>query len=122
MRLLSDPSLPPKAQEMQKRLREEKLQRGVIKQPERQGVLEELRKEDEKKERGLVRRIWLGGEGDDWKAKRDQREKEALESGEGYGGLIMAQIKEVFSFGPKKLEEVKEIDEKVLEERREEKK
>ena len=78
--------------------------------------------EREKKERGFVQRIWMGGEGDDWKAKRDAREKEALESGEGYGGLIMGQIKEVFNFQKEKMEEVKEMDEKVVAERKEGKK
>ena len=87
----------------------------------KEGVLEELEREREKKERGFVQRIWMGGEGDDWKEKRDAREKEALESGEGYGGLIMGQFKEVFSFGKDKLEEVKEIDEKVIKERKESK-
>jgi hypothetical protein len=35
----------------------------------------------------------------DWKAQRDAREKEALEDGRGYGGLIMDQIWEVWNWG-----------------------
>jgi hypothetical protein len=63
----------------------------------------------------------MGNEGDDWKQKRDQKEKEALEEGRGYGGLIMDQIWEVWNWGRDKAEEVKEIDEKVVAEKKAEK-
>jgi hypothetical protein len=56
----------------------------------------------EEKEKGLFRRIWMGDAGPDWKEKREQREREALqEGGGGYWGLIMDQIAEVWS-GEKK--------------------
>lgn len=137
-------SLPPKALETQRRLREEKermavamggsagpsstvfrkLEKGM---GEKDGkVLGELRRKTEEKEReekarvekerGLLEKVWMGNEGDDWKAKRDQREKEALEDGRGYGGLIMDQIWEVWSWGKAKAEDVKEVDEKVVKE------
>jgi hypothetical protein len=48
----------------------------------------------------------------DWKALRDAREKEALEEGRGYGGLIVDQIWEVWNWGRAKGEEGKG-DEKV---------
>lgn len=130
-------ALPPKAVEMQARLKAEKEYR--LRQPEgllvkgkeeREGkVLQELarKKEDERvkeekeKERGLVEKIWMGREGDDWKAKRAQKEKEALAEGRGYGGLIMDQIWEVWNWGQDKAEKVKEVDEKVVQERKEEK-
>jgi hypothetical protein len=35
----------------------------------------------------------------DWKVARDAREKEALEEGRGYGGLIVDQIWEVWNWG-----------------------
>jgi len=50
----------------------------------------------------------------DWKVARDAREKEALEEGRGYGGLIVDQIWEVWNWGrerperPDKTEEVGE--------------
>ena len=126
--------LPPKALEMQARLKAEKEYRlrqseGLLVKgkEEREGkVLQELaRKKEEdrvkEKERGLVEKIWMGSEGNDWKAKRAQREKEALAEGKGYGGLIMDQIWEVWNWGQVKAEEVKEIDEKVVQERKEEK-
>ena len=80
------------------------------------GDEEQQRKLDEqqKKDRGLLEKVWMGGEPDDWKAKRDQKEKEALEEGRGYGGLIMDQIYEVWGWGKEKTEEVKEMDEKIL--------
>lgn len=95
------------------------LQKKSVEALSGQGVFGELEKEKESK--GIVKRIWYGGEGEDWKEKRDQREKEALENGDGYGGLIMNQIKEVFNFEKKKMEEVKEIDEEVLKRREGEK-
>lgn len=94
-----------------------------VPEEKREGVLAELRRKEEdesrRSERGVLKRIWLGGEDEDWKAKRDQREKEALERGEGYGGLIWGQVKEVFGGTKEKLEEVKEEDRRVIEERKE---
>lgn len=56
----------------------------------------------------------------DWKAARDAREKEALEEGRGYGGLIVDQIWEVWNWGrgsgdgDDKTEEIREGDEKGM--------
>ncbi|CAL3969066.1 unnamed protein product [Diplocarpon coronariae] len=133
--------LPPKALETQRLLREEKAARAKAAGMEDPGqeaeginkVLEAVRRreavkrreleakqeeskqkvEETVKEDGLLRKVWLGAEGPDWKAKRDKREKEALEEGRGYGGLIMDQIYEVWGWSKNKVEEVKEIDEKV---------
>ena len=112
-------SLPEKAKIVQARLREERERRekmqGVFANPVREkaqvaevGVLDEVRRrqeedEREKKERGIIGKLWLGGEGEDWKEKRDQKEKEALEEGKGYGDLIMEQIWEVWSWGRTRL-------------------
>jgi hypothetical protein len=70
------------------------------------------------KERGIIEKVWMGNEPDDWKVKRDQKEKEALEEGRGYGGLIMDQIWDVWSWGKDKNEELKEADEKFLAEQK----
>ncbi len=78
--------------------------------------------EKERRERGLLEKVWMGDEGADWKAKRDQREREALEDGRGYGGLIMDQIYEVWGWGKEKAEEVKEVDEKVVQEKKDQRK
>ncbi|KAI4233837.1 MAG: hypothetical protein L6R40_006963 [Gallowayella cf. fulva] len=45
---------------------------------------------------GLARRLWYGSETSDWKEKRIREEKEALEEGRGYGGLIGDAVREVF--------------------------
>lgn len=135
---MGEGSLPEKAKIMQVRLREERERRErmqnvyanapniekVEEKKEEGGVLEEVRRKQaddgkEKKERGIIEKVWMGGEGDDWKAKRDQREREALEEGRGYGGLIIDQIWEVWNWGKDKVEDVKEKDEEVLKERKE---
>ncbi|KAI9052172.1 hypothetical protein LZ554_003534 [Drepanopeziza brunnea f. sp. 'monogermtubi'] len=113
--------LPPKALETQRRLREEKERRREEEGREGKGERERGREmERERRERGLLGKVWLGGEGEDWKAKRDAREKAALEEGKGYGGLIMDQIWEVVSWGKDRAEEVKEMDEKVVDEKKRE--
>jgi len=52
---------------------------------------------DKQQERNALEKIWMGDQGDDWKIKRAEKEREALKSGEGYGSLIMDQIKEVWT-------------------------
>ena len=137
---MGDGSLPEKAKIMQVRLREERERRerregmqtvyaNPVAEKEKKEkveskVLDEVRRtkeEEERRERGIIEKVWLGGEGDDWKAKRDKREREALEEGRGYGGLIMDQIWEVWSWGKDKVEDVKEKDEEVVKERKEQK-
>ncbi|KAL3418742.1 hypothetical protein PVAG01_10458 [Phlyctema vagabunda] len=78
--------LPARAQEMQRQLMEEKRAAETAK-----GAALE------KKDESLLKKVWMGDEGDDWKAKRDQREKEALEAGKGYGDLIVDQVWEVWN-------------------------
>ncbi|KAK4242491.1 hypothetical protein C8A03DRAFT_29250 [Achaetomium macrosporum] len=46
--------------------------------------------------RGFWERMWMGGEKEGWKEKRLEEERKAIESGKGYGGLIMDQISEVW--------------------------
>ncbi|KAI1648128.1 uncharacterized protein F4817DRAFT_73657 [Daldinia loculata] len=102
---MSGAELPEKAKEMQARLRAERARRaqeGLTEEQKR--MLEEHRRKGEKeKERGLLERVWMGDSGEDWKAKRDQREKEALsEGGGGYWSLIADQVSEVWNQGKKK--------------------
>ena len=137
---LGGDGLPEKAKIMQGRLREERERERLRKEAmqevytnpgkeenaesKERGVLEEVRKkkeENERRERGIIEKVWLGGEGPDWKAKRDQKEREALEEGRGYGGLIMDQIWEVWNWGKDKTEDLKEKDEEVVAERKEQK-
>lgn len=96
---ISEPTPQPapsqKYEEMQRQLRE----RGIQGSEKRQGTL------------GVVDKIWMGDQGDDWKAKRAEREREVLQSGEGYGTLIMDQIKEVWT-GKKNKEDEENTGEK----------
>ncbi|KAL9086460.1 MAG: hypothetical protein Q9165_007076, partial [Trypethelium subeluteriae] len=55
-------------------------------------------------ERGLLGRIWMGGEGEDWKEKRMEEERRALEEGKGYSDVIMDQIREVWKGEAKEVE------------------
>lgn len=82
----------------------ERERRGV---GESKGGKKEMGKEMEKKEMGWLQRLWLGDADPDWKEKRDQKEREALqEGGVGYWGLITEQISEVWN-GEKKEESAK---------------
>lgn len=69
-----------KYEELQRQLRE----RGIQGSEKKQGL-------------GVVDKIWMGDQGEDWQVKRAEREREVLRSGEGYGTLIMDQIKEVWT-------------------------
>jgi hypothetical protein len=120
--------LPPKAVLVQERLRREREARDLA--LERKPVLEKLgAKEPESiaqqverkrvEEKSVLKKVWYGQEGADWKAKRDQREKEALEDGRGYSGLIMDQIWEVWNWGGKSAEALKAKDEEAVRERKE---
>ncbi|KAI0119967.1 hypothetical protein GGR51DRAFT_3119 [Nemania sp. FL0031] len=61
-----------------------------------------VRGKDGSKEKGVLERIWMGDAAPDWKEKREQREREALqEGGGGYWGLITEQIAEVWKGGRK---------------------
>lgn len=60
----------------------------------------------------MVDKIWMGDQGDDWQIKRAEREREVLQNGEGYGTLIMDQIKEVWT-GKKKNEDEEKEEEKT---------
>ncbi|TGJ83433.1 hypothetical protein E0Z10_g5323 [Xylaria hypoxylon] len=61
---------------------------------EKDGV-EVVKKEEG--EKGIIKKIWMGNAAPDWKEKREQKEKEALqEGGGGYLGLITDQISEVW--------------------------
>lgn len=64
----------------------------------------------------LERRDRLTG-AEDWKQKRLAEEREKLEAGEGYGGMIMDQIWNVWNWGDHKAENLKWKDEEVVRER-----
>lgn len=46
--------------------------------------------------RSLLRQLWMGDEEPGWQRRRLERERRELESGKGYGDIIMEQVWEVF--------------------------
>ena len=46
--------------------------------------------------RGVVNNIWMGNETEGWEERRAQEEREVLEEGRGYSGLITDRIWEVW--------------------------
>jgi hypothetical protein len=136
----SSSELPEKARIMQERLRVEKAERNRRMEESLRGELKGSEpaveskiltaltgrtageKDDKKDSLSLVDKIWMGSEGPNWKQKRDQREREALEQGKGYGDLIGEQIMEVWNWGKSGTEDIKKEDEEILSERKEGKK
>ena len=123
MEQLSGTGLPEKAQRTQTLLRAEReKKRRQLEQARTtaepglseadRALLEEQKEHERERERGRSRAersplevLWMGDQDDDWKEKRDRREKEALsEGGDGYWGLITDQIAEVWN-GAKKEQE-----------------
>jgi hypothetical protein len=53
---------------------------------------------------------------EDWKERRLKEEQEKLDQGEGYGGMIMDQIWDVWNWGEKKAEKLENKDKQVVRE------
>ncbi|KXX75282.1 Exocyst complex component SEC3 [Madurella mycetomatis] len=53
-------------------------------------------REERERRASLWGRLWMGGEKEGWKERRLEEERQALERGEGYGELIMRQVREVW--------------------------
>jgi hypothetical protein len=116
---LGGSKLSPKAQEVQKQLKEHGLIKAgrtpiVLSSDEALGEDGRRRKAMDEESSNPVKKIWMGEEKEGWKEKRLREEQEALDDGRGYGGLIMDQIKEVWYGSEKKMEEVKAEDEKRI--------
>ncbi|KAK7757196.1 hypothetical protein SLS62_000745 [Diatrype stigma] len=114
---MSGEVLPEKAQRTQALLRQERERLRLQQQQLQQsGIGSEAESRSKgtgtgtgsagKEERGILEAIWMGNQDDDWKAKRDQKEREALsEGGGGYWGLITDHLAEVWNNGVKKEQE-----------------
>jgi hypothetical protein len=115
--LLTPPSTPKvlptaKAEEVQRQLKERKMRELASK-----GIPQG--KEEEHGEKGglgkVAKAIWMGGETEDWRRKRAEEEKRALEEGIGYGGLIMRHIREAIGVdktGEERQQQQQQEDEK----------
>ncbi|OJJ51239.1 hypothetical protein ASPZODRAFT_138346 [Penicilliopsis zonata CBS 506.65] len=47
-------------------------------------------------EKGVMQRLWMGGEQEGWKERRLQEEQQALDEGKGYGYLIKKHFQDVW--------------------------
>lgn len=75
-------SLPTeKAREFQQMMRERRLAEGRV------------------EEKNLAQKVWMGGESEGWKERREREDREKLAEGKGYGDIIMDQIWEVWNWG-----------------------
>lgn len=74
----------------------EMMREGLRWQGETPRAMEQEQQQQQK--RGFWKRIWMGGERDDWVEERMRKEKEALEDGRGYAGLIADQVREAFGY------------------------
>ncbi|KAL8832515.1 MAG: hypothetical protein Q9170_004848 [Blastenia crenularia] len=74
------------------------------------------REKDERGVMGLARKLWYGSEKEGWKERRIREEKEALEEGRGYGGLIMDAVREAIG-GAVEKEDVERFNEERKKER-----
>lgn len=83
--------LPEGAKRTQQLLREHR---------EREAALEQQREQQKQngdgKGVGLVKDIWMGGEGEDWKQKRAEEHRKAFEEGKGMSDIIFEQISDVW--------------------------
>jgi uncharacterized protein YdaU (DUF1376 family) len=86
-----------RAREMQKIIREER-EKG-----RQAGVLSgEHGPSGGREEKGILGRIWMGDQPDDWKEKRMEEERKALEEGKGYMEMIFEQVWDVWNWDKKK--------------------
>ncbi len=91
------------------RLQRSKMQKASSdKAKELQERLERAQLGGQGRERGMVDKLWMGQEGENWKEKRMREEREAFEAGKGYSGIILDQIWEVWNGGKPKEEASKE--------------
>ncbi|KAF7551546.1 hypothetical protein G7046_g7695 [Stylonectria norvegica] len=80
--------LPEGAKRTQKLLREQR---------EREAADKKQEAEDKKGIARVLNDTWLGGEPEDWKAKRAEEHNKKFEEGKGIGDLIVEQVADVWS-------------------------
>lgn len=79
-----------RAQEMQRIIREEREKGRVLSGEKERGT-----------EKSVLGKIWYGDQPEDWKERRMEEERKALEEGKGYMEMIFEQIWEVWSWEKK---------------------
>ncbi|KAL6854232.1 hypothetical protein J3F83DRAFT_755192 [Trichoderma novae-zelandiae] len=85
-----DTGLPEGAKRTQQLLREQREREAAQRQSQKASQPEEGKG-------GVLKDIWMGGEGDDWKRKRAEEHKKSFQEGKGMSDIIFEQIAEVWS-------------------------
>ncbi|KAM7195290.1 hypothetical protein V8F33_006798, partial [Rhypophila sp. PSN 637] len=90
-------ALPSQAEKNRQLILAEKERLRRVKEglPPLTSLEEEKKKAEEKK--GVLTKVWMGDEKEDWKEKRLEEERKALEAGKGYSDLIVEQIWDVWN-------------------------
>jgi hypothetical protein len=99
-----------KAEEFQERYRAEKERRRLLEEP---AATSDAGRPPSALE-AAAKELWMGGEKEGWRERRLREEQEKIAQGEGYGSMIVDQIWEVWNWGEKKGEDIKEKDKEVL--------
>ncbi|EGR53065.1 uncharacterized protein TRIREDRAFT_43176, partial [Trichoderma reesei QM6a] len=58
---------------------------------------EAAQRQSQSQSKSVLKDVWMGGEGEDWKEKRASEHKKAFEEGKGMSDIILEQVAEVFS-------------------------
>ena len=73
-----------------------------------QAKIREAREEERRKlgqpaeeDKGVLKKIWMGGETEGWKERRLQEEKKAIEEGKSFSDMIYEQIWDVWNWDKK---------------------
>ena len=95
-------TLPTEKAQLNARIAAERREKEELERARREGVEGLAGGDREKGKRGVIGRIWMGGEEEGWKERRLEEERKALEEGKGYTDLILEQIWEVWNWDKKK--------------------
>lgn len=73
-----------------------------------QARLREAREDERRKlgkteddDKGVLKKIWMGGESAGWKERRLEEEKKAIEEGKGFSDMILEQVWDVWNWDKK---------------------
>lgn len=90
-----DMGLPESARRTQQLIKEEKERDAAARRAAGQAAAAE--EADKAGLAGAVSDVWMGGESPDWKKRRLEEDRRALEEGKGISGIIIEQISDVMS-------------------------
>jgi hypothetical protein len=92
-----DTKLPEGAQRTQQLLKEQREKLEAEKQQSQQGHQQQDQSDSEKKTASdVLKDVWMGGEGDDWKQKRAEEHQKSFQEGKGMSDIIFEQVADVW--------------------------